>query len=247
VIRHFILASLCLSLGACASFLDRASRVGEPPELTAIENPTQTAGYRPVSIPVPAPMVEAPAATGSLWRQGSKSFFKDLRAHDVGDLLTVTVTIDDDAKLDNTSERSRQNSDSMAAPSVLGLESYLGKILPDSVDPTNLVETNSDLSNKSDGTIDRKEQINLKVAAVVTQKLPNGNLVILGRQEVRVNYEVRELQIAGIIRQEDITNKNTISYDQIAEARISYGGRGHISDIQGARYGSEMLDILLPF
>ena len=192
-------------------------------------------------------MPEAPAATGSLWRQGSKSFFKDLRAHDVGDLLTVTVTIDDDAKLDNTSERSRQNSDSMAAPSVLGLESYLGKILPDAVDPTNLVETNSDLSNKSDGTIDRKEQINLKVAAVVTQKLPNGNLVILGRQEVRVNYEVRELQIAGIIRQEDITNKNTVSYDQIAEARISYGGRGHISDIQGARYGSEMLDILLPF
>ena len=119
--------------------------------------------------------------------------------------------------------------------------------MPDAVDPTNLVETSSDLSNKSDGTIDRKEQINLKVAAVVTQKLPNGNLVILGRQEVRVNYEVRELQIAGIIRQEDITNKNTVSYDQIAEARISYGGRGHISDIQGARYGSEMLDILLPF
>lgn len=247
MIRHLLLCCLCLSLGACASLWDRASRVGEPPALSTIENPTQTAGYRPVSIPVPAPLAEAPAATGSLWRQGSKSFFKDLRAHDVGDLLTVNVTIDDDAKLDNTSERSRQNSDSVAAPNVLGLENYLGKILPDAVDPTNLVDTSSDMSNKSDGKIDRKEQINLTVAAIVTQKLPNGNLVILGRQEVRVNYEVRELQIAGIIRQEDITNKNTISYDQIAEARISYGGRGHISDIQGARYGSEMLDILLPF
>ncbi|MFN7666675.1 MAG: flagellar basal body L-ring protein FlgH, partial [bacterium] len=151
MIRHLLLTCLCLSLGACASFLDRASRVGEPPELTAIENPTQAAGYRPVSIPVPTPTPEAPAATGSLWRQGSKSFFKDLRAHDVGDLLTVTVTIDDDAKLDNTSERSRQNSDSLAAPNVLGFESYLGKILPDAVDPTKLVDTSSELSNKSDG------------------------------------------------------------------------------------------------
>jgi flagellar L-ring protein precursor FlgH len=247
MIRFCLLIVLCLSLNACASLWDRASRVGQPPEMTTIENPTQAAGYRPVSIPVPGPIAEAPAATGSLWRQGSKSFFKDLRANDVGDLLTVNVTINDDAKLDNTSERSRANSESLAVPNVLGFESYLGKILPDAVDPTNLVDTSSDLSNKSDGKIDRKEEINLKVAAIVTQKLPNGNLVILGRQEVRVNYEVRELQIAGIIRPEDITNQNTIAYDQIAEARISYGGRGHISDIQGARYGSEMLDILLPF
>ena len=245
-IRNICAIVLALSMNACAS-LDRLERAGQPPELTTISNPTKDPNYHDVSIPVPTPTLQPPAATGSLWRQGSKSFFKDLRAHDVGDLLTVLVTIDDKATLDNKSERSRKNDDSMGAPNVLGFEKYLDKVLPDTVNPDKLISTNSELNNKSDGTIDRKEKIDLKVAAIITQKLPNGNLVLLGRQEVRVNYEVRELQIAGIIRPEDITNSNTISYEQIAEARISYGGRGHISDIQGARYGSEILDVLLPF
>jgi flagellar L-ring protein precursor FlgH len=77
--------------------------------------------------------------------------------------------------------------------------------------------------------------------------LPNGNLAILGSQEVRVNYELRDLQIAGIIRPQDITRDNTIDYEKIAEARLVYGGRGQVYQLQQPRYGEQVLDIILPF
>jgi flagellar L-ring protein FlgH len=77
--------------------------------------------------------------------------------------------------------------------------------------------------------------------------LPNGNLAIVGSQEMRVNYELRNLQIAGIIRREDITRENTIDYEKIAEARLVYGGRGQVYDLQQPRYGEQVLDVLLPF
>jgi flagellar L-ring protein FlgH len=81
----------------------------------------------------------------------------------------------------------------------------------------------------------------------VTQVLPNGNLVVQGRQELRVNFEVRELQITGVIRQQDISSTNTVSYTKLAEARISYGGRGQLTDVQQPRYGQQLLDIIAPF
>ncbi|MFZ3034218.1 MAG: flagellar basal body L-ring protein FlgH [Parvibaculum sp.] len=237
--------TLAASLGACGS-LDRIENIGKPPTLAPISNPTQAPGYQPVSMPMPAPehIVYQP---NSLWRSGSRAFFRDQRAARIGDILTVIINISDSAKVDNATKRSRTNSESAALPNFLGLESNLKHVLPNAVDPTALVDATSGGSSAGTGTVDRKESVELTVAAVVTQVLPNGNLVIEGRQEVRVNFEVRELMISGIVRPEDISSTNTIKHTQIAEARISYGGRGQITDVQQPRYGQQLFDVVMPF
>jgi flagellar L-ring protein FlgH len=242
------LASLGLAVIALAgcSALDRLSSVGQAPKMTDIQNPAASTGYKQVSMPMPAP-VTAERQPSSLWAAGSRGFFKDQRAGKVGDVLTVLIQIDDKAKYENTTTRARTNTDTANLNGFFGLQGLINRNLTDSVTPSKILDLGSTLSNEGKGTIDRSEEINLKVAGTVTQVLPNGNLVIIGRQEVRVNYEVRELQIAGVIRPEDITNLNTISYEKMAEARISYGGRGHITDVQQPRYGSQVLDVLLPF
>ena len=187
------LACLGLALlGGCANTIDRIVHVGQAPELTPIGNPVAEAGYRSVSLPMPAQEPEVYPAN-SLWRQGARSFFKDQRARTVGDVLTVEVTIADEATLRNEIQRTRDNEDNFSASHFFGLESKLDKIFPNAVDPDNLVDLNSDLLNAGRGNTARTEEIRLNVAAVVTQVLPNGNLVIQGRQEIRVNLEVREL------------------------------------------------------
>lgn len=244
--RVALLAAIAASLSACGA-ASRISDIGKAPELSGIQDPHAANGYTPVSLPMPTPL-PAERNPNSLWRTGAKAFFKDQRAAKVGDLLTVNIKIDDQAKLANESKRSRANSDKAGMPNLLGLETEtLSRILPTGANAASLVDLSSTTSNDGKGSVDRKEQIELKVAALVTQTLPNGNLVIQGRQEVRVNYEARDLQITGVIRPEDITAQNTISYEKIAEARISYGGRGQISDVQQPRYGQQLFDIIMPF
>ncbi len=248
--RHTIRFLTCILvagtvLSGCNT-LQRLADVGAEPKMTTIQNPLHNQGYRPVSMPMPAP-VTAHREPNSLWRPGSRAFFKDLRATRVGDLLTVVIQIDDKGELDNNSTRSRDNTEGADAPAILGYETSLSKVLPDAINPGNLLELSSNSNSNGDSSIDREEEIDLELAAVVTQVLPNGNLVILGRQETRVNYEVRELQITGVIRPEDITSQNTISYEKIAEARLAYGGRGFMSDVQQPRYGQQIIDILFPF
>ena len=240
-----LLASSAIFLSGCNAFT-RLSDIGATPKMTTIQNPTQDPNYHPVSMPMPQPILEA-REPNSLWRTGSRAFFKDQRAARVGDLVTVLITIDDKASVANESTRNRTNTENSSMNAFLGYEAQLSKIFPDTIDPTNLIDLSAKTGNDGKGTIERKEQINLKVAAVVTQILPNGNMVVHGRQEVRVNYEVRELQIAGIIRPEDISSLNAISYEKIAEARIAYGGRGQITDFQQPRYGQQILDVLMPF
>ncbi|MGV8996843.1 MAG: flagellar basal body L-ring protein FlgH [Parvibaculaceae bacterium] len=248
-IRRFIdfaaVATLAASLGACSA-LDRVEGIGTAPALAPINNPTAMPGYRPVSMPMPTPeqIVYEP---NSLWRSGSRAFFRDQRAARVGDILTVIINISDSAKVNNATKRTRANSEAAGMPNFLGLESQLNKVLPDAVDPAKLVDVTSDGSSAGSGSVDRKESVELTVAAVVTQVLPNGNLVIEGRQEVRVNFEVRELLVAGIVRPEDISSTNTILHTQIAEARISYGGRGQLTDVQQPRYGQQLYDVIMPF
>lgn len=246
ITRFAGLALMAGLLAGCSSAVDRISNIGEPPAMGVINNPVGQAGYQPVSMPMPAPeqIVYQP---NSLWRSGARAFFRDQRAARVGDIMTVIINIADSAKVDNTTKRSRANSEGAGLDNFFGFESSLAKVLPDAVDPGNLVKADSTTSNAGTGSVDRQEKVELTVAAVVTQVLPNGNLVIDGHQEVRVNNELRELNVDGIVRPEDISNTNTIQHTQIAEARISYGGRGQITDVQQPRYGQQLFDVLMPF
>lgn len=233
-------------LSACG-ISDRLQQIGQVPPLTPIQNPATAPGYQPVSLPMPVPEVKPSAGANSLWRSGARAFFKDQRARAIGDVLTVNVTVSDKAQLSNETSRSRKNSEDMGVSSMFGVEDTIRRALPGDPDPENFVGIDSAGASKGNGSVSRDEQIKLAVAAVVTQVLPNGNLVIQGRQEIRVNFEVRELYIAGVIRPEDITSQNMISHDKIAELRVAYGGRGQLTDVQQPRYGQQALDILLPF
>lgn len=240
-----VILTLAIALSGCNA-LSRLSSVGSEPPLTTIQNPVQQANYHPVSMPMPAPKpVERNA--NSLWRTGARAFFKDQRAAAVGDILTVVVDLEDGATLNNKTSRARTSNEDATLGALLGYEASLDFILPEAVVNTDLVDANSQHDATGTGSISRDEDIELKVAAVISQVLPNGNLVLHGRQEIRINFEARELQIAGVIRPEDISSANTINYEQIAEARISYGGRGQLSDLQQPRYGQQVFDILFPF
>ncbi|MEJ1160994.1 flagellar basal body L-ring protein FlgH [Prosthecomicrobium sp. N25] len=244
VSRILLLALAAAPLGACSNTLDRLSNVGDTPKLTAIKDPTAQPGYKPVSLPMPDPQVAA-YAPNSLWRSGARAFFKDQRAARVGDILTVKVTIGDKAEIDNETKRSRSTTETDSVGGVPGY--YLQKVIPTETSASNLVATTAKNENAGSGSVNRSEKLETNVAAVVTQVLPNGNLVVEGRQEIRVNFEIRELIVAGIIRPEDIAADNTIESTKIAEARIAYGGRGQITDVQQPRYGNQVLDIILPF
>ena len=173
----------------------------------------------------------------------ARSFFHDPRASRPGDIITVNITVADNAKLSNTTSRTRANSDDANLTNFFGLE----KVLPPVMDPSSLVKMGSDNSNVGTGSIQRQESINMVLAALVAQVLPNGNLVIDGHQQVRVNNELRDMRLSGIVRREDITQDNTVNLSQIAEARVTYGGQGTMSDVQQPRYGSQLFDILMPF
>ena len=235
---------LMSGLLASCSAIDRLKNVGEQPALSAIENPTAQPGYKPVQMPMPAPQ-PASYNPNSLWRNGSRAFFKDQRAMQVGDIMTVKVKITDAAKIENGTQRSRSSKEDSGITDFAGSKLLTGSAAQ--VLPGRLLTADGTASTDNKGSVDRKEALTTNVAAVVTQVLPNGNLVVEGKQEVRVNFEIRELIVAGIVRPEDIQSDNTIDSTKIAEARIAYGGRGQITDVQQPRYGQQALDILLPF
>lgn len=237
--------SLAMTLSACGA-IDRIADIGKAPDLQPMDQ-LPVANHAP-SLALPMPTVRPnDNQANSLWRTGAKAFFQDQRASNIGDIVTVMIQISDDAQVDNSTTRSRSSAESSELPSMLGFEQHLDKILPDEVNPSSMTDFGSTSSNTGSGSVDRSENVNLTVAAIVTQILPNGNFLIQGRQEVRVNFEVRELYITGIIRPEDISNGNTVLHTQIAEARISYGGRGQLTDMQQARYGQQLYEILFPF
>ena len=236
---------LVAALSGCAT-LTRLSEVGRPPPMTPPADPTAAPHYRPVSMPMPH-IVKPPAEAASLWQGGSRAFFKDQRAAQVGDIVTVLVNTTDTADVENASTETRQGSETMGVPNMFGLEAALPRLLSKAVNASSLVSASSAGSAGGTGVIKRNETVTLRLAGVITQVLPNGNLVVAARQEMRVNSELRELLVSGVIRPQDIASDNTVPHDRMAEARISYGGRGQLTDVQTPRYGQAALDLLLPF
>lgn len=238
------LAALCLATGACSGVQHFN------PQLSPMRLDEETMPEASVRVPMPAPQTGEPltrADRASLWQNGERGFFGDQRAENVGDLLTIRIEIDDQAALENESERSRSGEEQVGTPTFFGLGTSLTDRLPNPLPGDDIVGLESESSSSGSGSIERSEEINLKVAATIIDELPNGNLVVAGRQEVRVNSELRELRVSGIIRPVDIAKDNSITYDKIAEARISYGGRGQLSQVQTPRYGQRALDVVLPY
>jgi len=252
------------SLAACGA-VDRVANIGKAPELTPIKNIKAPLAERSISLPMPSTTIKRPRAN-SLWRTGARSFFKDQRASKIGDILTVNIAISDSAQIGNTTARARTTAENAGLTNAFGLEEALRNVLfgnapigdeePESAgrtaarnafSPSSLIDADATSSYNGTGSVNRNEAINMTLAAIVTDVLPNGNLVIQARQEVRVNFEKREVLLAGIIRPEDISSSNQILHTQIAEARISYGGKGQISDVQQPRYGTQLYDIVFPF
>jgi len=183
----------------------------------------------------------------SLWSGERQSLLGDRRAEKKGDILTVVIQIDEKAEISNDTSRSRTGSERLAVPHLLGLPQRADARLPDGASMKDAVEIESKGASGGQGSVRRKEKLTLRVAATVVDVLPNGVLAIEGSQELRVNFELRELLVSGFVRPEDISRQNEVTYDKIASARVSYGGRGQISDVQQPRYGQQVLDMIMPF
>ncbi len=232
---------LVLLPAACS----RLDQVGRAPALSPID---QGAEYEAMTIAGGLPQESARARSSddaSLWSRDRASLLGDHRAQQAGDILTVVIEINDKAEISNTSKRGRSGSESMGIKSFFGVPDALSQSAGISLDPA--VSTTSTSASSGNGQVKRNEKLTLRIAATVVGVLDNGVLQIQGSQEVRVNYELRELLVTGFVRPEDISRQNEIPYDKIASARISYGGRGQISDVQQPRYGQQILDIVLPF
>lgn len=258
--NKIILAITAASLVSGCGSVERLGRIGKAPKMTAPEEMAMpggerslgTPGYRgvaPITAGAGTPAapgavpVQPPAASASLFRAGAGAFFSDQRAARMGDILTIKINIADKAEVGNNTSRVRSGSESASIASLLGLE----KLLPKALNPANLASTDSKSQSGGGGNISRSETINMTMSAIVTTVFPNGNLGIRGRQEVRVNNELRELVVSGVVRPQDIGRDNSVRHSQIAEARISYGGRGQLSDAQQARWGQQIYDALFPF
>lgn len=241
-LKKHLLFSALIALGACG----RADHIGKPPTFSSTtETPEHVAMLWP-GLPLHS-QTQRVVDQASLWSGERQSLLGDRRAMAKGDILTVVIEIDEKAEISNDTARSRSNSESLGVPSLLGLPQRADEHLPEGASLAEAVEINSDSESGGKGTVKRKEKLTLRVAATVVDVLPNGVLAISGTQELRVNFELRELLVSGFVRPGDISRQNEITYDKIASARVSYGGRGQITDVQQPRYGQQILDAVLPF
>jgi flagellar L-ring protein precursor FlgH len=232
---------LCLTL-ACA----RADHIGKPPTFTPVKDAPEARAMIEPGLP-DVILERRPADGASLWSPSRASLLGDRRAVVRGDILTVVIEIDEKAEISNSSDRSRSGSENLSVPGLFGLPQRLDEKLPEGASSDALVGIKSQSNSSGDGSVKRKEKLELRIAATVVDVLPNGVLSISGSQELRVNFELRELLVTGFVRPADVSRQNEITYDKIASARVSYGGRGQISDVQQPRVGQQVLDAFLPF
>lgn len=235
-----------LLLALCTAACGRLGEVGKVPEFTPVDSSNEVSAMANPGLPntlEPRRRIDE----ASLWSGGRQSLLGDRRADTRGDILTVVIEIDEEAEIQNSTQRSRSGSESLGIPSLFGIPQRIDEKLPDGASLGDAVSTNSASTSSGDGSVRRNEKLTLRVAATVVNELSNGILHIQGSQEVRVNYEIRELIVSGYVRPQDISRQNEITYDKIASARISYGGRGQISDVQQPRWGQQIADIVLPF
>ncbi len=233
---------MCLTSIGCS----KLEQVGKPPELTPI---TQSSERTAMLTPVVPQVVAAQPDTirASLWSRSQSSLLGDRRALARGDILTVSIEIDEKAEFSNSSDRSRSGNEDLGLSNLFGIPQRVDRKADTDATLSNAVQASSSSSSSGDGSTKRREKLTLRIAATVVDVLPNGVLSINGTQEVRVNFELRELLVTGYVRPQDISRQNEITYDKIASARISYGGRGQITDVQQPRYGQQVLDAVLPF
>lgn len=238
--------SLCITAICAVSACGRMDHFGKAPSFTPAEDTQEHRAMYDPGLPLVAE-TNRPVDRASLWSGGQQSLLGDRRAIKRGDILTVVIEIDDEAEISNSTSRSRNGSEDLGIPNLFGIPQRIDEKLPEGASLDEAVGINSSSSSGGDGSVSRREELTLRIAASVTQVLPNGVLAIQGSQEVRVNFELRELLVQGYVRPEDISRQNEITYDKIASARISYGGRGQITDVQQPRYGQQALDMILPF
>ncbi|GAA4221874.1 flagellar basal body L-ring protein FlgH [Sagittula marina] len=242
MLRTIGMIGIICSLTAC----ERVNHIGKEPDFTP-----QTQSPERVAMIASGISDAAPPARNtdeaSLWTSGQTSLLGDRRAMKRGDILTVVISIDDSAEIQNTTARSRGGSESLAIPDLFGYPERINQGITDGASLDSAVSIDSSASSNGTGSVRRSESLTLRIAATVLDVLPNGVLSIEGSQEVRVNFELRELLVSGYVRPEDISRQNEITYDKIASARISYGGRGQITDVQQPRIGQQVLDAILPF
>jgi flagellar L-ring protein precursor FlgH len=253
-----------LALSGC-NFVERLAEVGNAPQLSTIHDPTKLPNYHPITMPMPAPEVRLQNKANSLWEPGSRAFFKDQRANKVGDVLTVFVDMDQREQIEMKPLIDQDTSTNMSVNSLFGLEYTIPKALfnrnrqmnaannpngqnnKQTLQDPKWMDLNSHPTLKGDARYDVRDRIKFKIATTVIQTLPNGNMVIQGRQEIRLVNEVREIELRGIIRREDISLNNSIPGDKIAELRILYAGRGDLTDAQSAPWGQQVINRLKPF
>lgn len=237
--RKILIASVFMA--GCGNL----NHVGRAPEFTPMEgNSEHNAMYS--ALPQTADD-RGPTEQSSLWTSQRSSLLGDHRASNRGDILTVVVEINDQATINNSSGRSRTASDKVGMPSLFGIPQRIDAILPTGASSASLVAASSATTFAGTGNVARKEKVTLRLAATVVEELPNGVLRIEGQQQVRVNNEMRDLLVSGYVRPDDISRQNEITYDKIADAQISYGGRGQISDVQQPAWGQQIVDQIMPF
>ena len=230
----FTLTAAALSVTACASI---------PSADAEFDMTTPTVvpmAHQPVAEPVGA-------EDASLWTTSPNALLSMRRAKAVGDLLTVVVEMDDRASLQSSLSRNRNSSADMNVDALFGLPEWANGVLPGGASLSPGVDYSRGSSLDGSGAMNRAESIAFTLAARVVAMEPNGNLVIQGYQQTRVSNELRMLTVSGVIRAQDITRTNTVSYEKIAEAQISYLNTGDATSVPQQRVGQKVLDRVIPF